>query len=95
MAPTYRLVVQSTTHIGPYTSTSYTYAGLRIYGDRNQAIEDGRAVFGDDEFHLATLDGDTLVAFGWWEEDWVDGNANLEQIAEHLGLRAPAQTRSK
>lgn len=87
MATEYRLVLRRWASIGPYQSPGYAFASVD-YGDRNIAIKEGRAWFGDEGWHLATLRDGRLVAFAYDEDDWEDGEVNLASIAEQLGITA-------
>jgi hypothetical protein len=57
---------------------------------RQAAISAGIEDCGSDDFNVATLDGRTLIALGWMDEDFTDPG-NLTEPADQLGFDlAPA-----
>jgi hypothetical protein len=88
MPTVYRLVQQTSGSIGPFVTAGYVFASDEEYTVRCEAEDDACWYTADErKFHVATIRDGMLVAFAWAEEDWVDGNANLDSIAQHLGLK--------
>jgi hypothetical protein len=60
---------------------------MKRFDDRTYAIAHGYALDDSDDFNVATLLGDTLVAVGWMWDDFPTEDAELPDIAAALDLK--------
>jgi hypothetical protein len=68
---------------------AYSTSGER-FEDRRAAIRHGMARYRSDDFNIATVEGEALVAFGCGFEDFDPAGEDLPDVARQLGLEVAA-----
>lgn len=82
MGKEYIVITQYIVGDGPYHN-AYRW-DFEYFGTREEAVTHGFKTLKTDDFNIGTMDGESLIALGWLEEDYPE--ENLAQIQGDIGL---------